>query len=83
MDDQSALSAADDGFLERRSGRDRRRGRPPLFADSSHLTCRVEGALHDAYARLASERGAEISELVRDALERYLRQETDFVSPKV
>jgi hypothetical protein len=64
---------ADDGaFVERRSGQDRRRGRPPLFVEPSAITCRLEGALHDRLVQAALRRDIQVSDAVRDALERWV-----------
>jgi hypothetical protein len=48
---------------ERRQG-ERRRGRPP-FKDTSQMSNRLPGALHDRLTRLAAHRGEDVSATVR------------------
>jgi len=77
-------SLAEGAFVERRSGADRRRGRPHLFVDPSAITCRLEAALHDRLVQAALRRDMPVSGAVRDALERWVEwaERANFVSPK-
>jgi predicted HicB family RNase H-like nuclease len=55
---------------ERRSGEDRRRGRPRELDDSSHLTFRVDRRLNTRLVEAAAREEKPVSALARELLER-------------
>jgi predicted HicB family RNase H-like nuclease len=60
--------------VERWHGSERRRGRPREISDPSHLTARVDGALHTRIVEAAARAGKPVSVLVRELLETALRE---------
>ncbi len=72
------------GDDERRGGVvDRRRGRPPLSEDTSALSLRLPGTLHDRLVHTAARRGDDVSTTHRQLLEFALVAEAMlFVSQK-
>lgn len=72
---EEAAAESGGAVTERRSGPDRRRGRPREF-DGTPVSVRLPAGLHDALSREALQRDEDLSDIIREALGYFVSRKT-------